>query len=100
MSDSSIKEIRKKRGLTQVQLAQLLGVTQGAVQKLETGENDLTGKMLKKLATILNVEPWELLPKDMQPDISPDEMEIIRAVRKSKEVTAKINEVSSTNKAS
>lgn len=100
MSDSSIKEIRKKRGLTQVQLAQLLGITQGAVQKLETGENDLTGKMLKKLATILNVEPWELLPKDMQPDISPDEMEIIRAVRKSKEVVAKTDEVSSTNKAS
>jgi len=100
MSDSSIKEIRKKRGLTQVQLAQLLGVTQGAVQKLETGENDLTGKMLKKLATILNVEPWELLPKDMQPDISPDEMEIIRAVRKSKEVVAKTEEISSTNKAS
>lgn len=100
MSDSSIKEIRKKRGLTQVQLAQLLGVTQGAVQKLETGENDLTGKMLKKLATILNVEPWELLPKDMQPDISPDEMEIIRAVRRSKEVVVKTEEISSTNKAS
>lgn len=100
MSDSSIKEIRKKRGLTQVQLAQLLGVTQGAVQKLETGENDLTGKMLKKLATILNVEPWELLPKDMQPNISPDEMEIIRAVRRSKGTVVKTEEISSTNKAS
>ena len=94
MSDSSIKEIRKKRGLTQVQLAQLLGVTQGAVQKLETGENDLTGKMLKKLATILNVEPWELLPKDMQPNISPDEMEIIRAVRRSKGTVVKTEEIS------
>ena len=99
MSENSIKEIRKRKGITQVQLAQMLGVTQGAVQKLETGENDLTGKMLRKLASVLNVEPWELLPKDMQPNITSEEMEILRAVRKAKEVTVKTDEISSTPKA-
>jgi len=99
MSENSIKEIRKRKGITQVQLAQMLGVTQGAVQKLETGENDLTGKMLRKLASVLNVEPWELLPKDMQPNITSEEMEILRAVRKAKEVTAKTDNIPSTSKA-
>ena len=99
MSENSIKEIRKRKGITQVQLAQMLGVTQGAVQKLETGENDLTGKMLRKLASVLNVEPWEILPKDMQPNITSEEMEILRAVRKAKEVTVKTDNIPSTPKA-
>lgn len=94
MSDNCIKEIRKRKGITQVELARLLGVTQGAVQKLETGINDLTTKMMKKLAEVLNVEPWELLPKEMQPNITPEEAEVLRAVRKAKEVTAKTSEVS------
>lgn len=99
MSDNCIKEIRKRKGITQVQLAEMLGVTQGAVQKLETGINDLTSKMMKKIAEVLNVEPWELLPKEMQPSITPEEAEILRAIRKAKEVTAKTDEVSPTTKA-
>jgi transcriptional regulator with XRE-family HTH domain len=100
MSENCIKEIRKRKHITQVELAQKLGISQGAIQKLETGERGLDLDWIEKISKALNVKPWELLPKEMQPDISPDEMEIIRAVRKSKEVTAKINEVSSTNKAS
>lgn len=100
MSENCIKEIRKLKGITQVELAKMLGVTQGAVQKLESGENDLTGKMLKKLATVLNVDAWQLLPKDMQPNITADEMEVLRAIRKAKEITSQQNEVSQTTKAS
>lgn len=94
--ESSIKEIRKRKGITQVQLAQMLGITQSGVQKLESGINDLTTKMMKKLAEVLDVEPWELLPKDMQPKISPEEQEILRTIRKVKSS----NDISSTTKAS
>ena len=96
MDGNCIKEIRKRKGITQVELAKLLDVTQGAVQKLESGENDLTGKMLKKLADVLNVEPWELLPKEMQPNITPEEMEVLRAIRKAKETVAKTENLSQT----
>lgn len=96
MDGNCIKEIRKRKGITQVELAKLLDVTQGAVQKLESGENDLTGKMLKKLANVLNVEPWELLPKEMQPNITPEEMEVLRAIRKAKETVAKTENLSQT----
>lgn len=90
-----IKEIRKRRGITQLELAEKLGITQSGVQKLESGRNDLTTKMMRKLAEVLDVEPWELLPKDMQPNISPEEQEILRTIRKVKSA----NEVSSTTKA-
>lgn len=98
MTENCIKEIRKRKGITQVQLAQMLGVTQGAVQKLETGINDLTTKMIKKLAEVLNVEPWELLPKDMQPNITPEEAEVLRAIRKAK-LSNQATDNISTNKA-
>lgn len=100
MSENCIKEIRKRKNITQVELAKRLGISQGAIQKLETGERGLDLEWIDKISKALNVKPWELLPKEMQPDISPDEMEIIRAVRKSKAIDSQQNNVSTTTKAS
>lgn len=100
MSENCIKEIRKRKNITQVELAKRLGISQGAIQKLETGERGLDLEWIEKISKALNVKPWELLPKDMQPDISPDEMEIIRAVRKSKAIDSQQNNISTKTKAS
>ena len=40
LAKNRIRELRKERGLTQVELAKMLGVTQNAIYKLETGESD------------------------------------------------------------
>jgi len=98
MEENRIKYYRKLRKMTQVQLADALGVTQGAIQKLESGIADLDTKWMRKLSNILHVKPYELLPLDMQPqeDITPEEKEIIRMIRKSKEPD---NNVPATNKA-
>ena len=100
MSENCIKEIRKRKNITQVELAKRLSISQGAIQKLETGERGLDLEWIEKISKALNVKPWELLPKDMQPDISPDEMEIIRAVRKSKAIDSQQNNISTKTKAS
>ena len=91
-----IKELRKLRKMTQQELARILDVTQGAIQKLEKGERGLDIDWMRKIAQALNVEPWELLPKDMQPNISPEEQEILRTIRKVKSS----NDLQSTTKAS
>ena len=44
-----LKYARKKKGLTQVELAELLGITQTSYQRMETGEHNL------KMATIYNI---------------------------------------------
>lgn len=67
-----LKQIRKEKGFSQQELAKGLGVTQGTIQKIESGKNDLTLKMMKKLSEFLNIEPWQLLPKDMQPSVYHD----------------------------
>jgi len=64
-----LKELRKQRSLTQTQLAKMVGVAQGSIQKLENGEITLDVKWLKRLSEVLHVPPYELLPENMQPQI-------------------------------
>lgn len=94
-----IREIRKQKGLTQQELADKVGVSQTQIGRWETSERGLDIDVLPVIAKSLNVEPWELLPREMQPNITPEEAEILRAVRKAKEVTAKTDEVLPTTKA-
>jgi transcriptional regulator with XRE-family HTH domain len=52
---------RRKRGLTQRQLAQLAGVAHTTVQQLESLRRGAYPQTLRKLALALRVEPKELL---------------------------------------
>lgn len=83
-----IKELRKKKELTQEQLAQMLGVTQNAIYKLEAGESDLDMEWMEKISEALNVKPYELLPLEWQPQpISEEEQELLALFRKKSTVT-------------
>lgn len=83
MSENRIRYLRKLRKLTQVELAERLGVSHSAVQKLEAGTVDLDTKWMKQLSTALDVKPYELLPLEWQPEeITPEEREMLRMVRK------------------
>lgn len=54
-------ELRKARGLTQVEMAERLGTTQSFVSKYERGELRLHGALIIKLADALRVSTDELL---------------------------------------
>ncbi len=51
-----ITELRKKRGLTQSELAHQLGTSQSAVNRMESGKQNLSMEMLHKLSKALNRE--------------------------------------------
>jgi transcriptional regulator with XRE-family HTH domain len=55
-----IKKLRKKRGLTQKQLAEKLGVQQTTISMWETGANRPNVDMLKPLAKILKCKVEDL----------------------------------------
>ena len=83
MEQNRIKELRKERKITQVQLAKILNTSQGTIQKLETGQVPLDTRWMRNISSALCVEPYELLPLDMQPkEITPEEREILRMIRK------------------
>lgn len=58
---NKILTLRKKRNLSQSQLAEQVGVTNKAVSKWETGKAKPTTNVLRKLAALFQVEVEELL---------------------------------------
>jgi len=53
--------LRKERGITQIEMAELLGVSQANVSDYERGELRLHGELLVRLARILKVSADEIL---------------------------------------
>ena len=55
-----IKEIRKKRGLSQEKLSELVDIEQNTLSYIETGNKFCSAETLEKLIIALKIEPEEL----------------------------------------
>lgn len=55
-----IKEIRKKRGLTQEKLAELAGIETPSLSNIENDKNYPNNETLEKLSDALKIRPYEL----------------------------------------
>jgi len=55
-----ISQVRKQRGFTQMQFAEMLGISTNALGIIETGNGFLTAETLEKILFHLNIEPDEL----------------------------------------
>lgn len=56
-----ISEIRKARGLTQQELADIVGASKPHISGVENGKKNLNNHLLEKIADALGVEPYELI---------------------------------------
>jgi transcriptional regulator with XRE-family HTH domain len=56
-----IAEWRKRRKLSQAELAEALGTTQSTVHRLESGGQELTEDWMMRIANALNISPVDLL---------------------------------------
>ena len=57
----NVKDARTRSDLTQVEVAQALGIHQSAYSRIERGRQCITADQLLTLATILNVRPEILI---------------------------------------
>ena len=55
-----VKEFRKQRKITQEKLAEIIGVDNGDISKLEVGQNFPSISTLERIADALGVELYEL----------------------------------------
>ena len=70
-----LRDLRRKRELTQEQLAVALGVTRGQIGHLETGTRGISVPDAVKLAKALGVTLDELIPVDEHGDfVEPQDM--------------------------
>ena len=58
-----IKELRKKKGVQQKELALVIGVAQPTVSEWESGKKDPSGERLKKLSEYFEVDELVILGK-------------------------------------
>jgi DNA-binding XRE family transcriptional regulator len=58
---NNIAKIRKRKGLTQMELAELVGVNRFHISKIERGKRTPSVKLLIKIADVLNVSLDDLL---------------------------------------
>lgn len=65
-----IREIRKRQGITQAELADRINSTRANIARFETGKHDPQLSTVAKLAEALGVEPAELI--DWEGEESPD----------------------------
>ena len=59
-----IKEWRKHRSLTQLQLAERIGIDKGYVSKIENGKRRYDQPFLEAAAEVLRCEPADLIMRD------------------------------------
>ncbi len=80
----NIKEMRKRKGLSQVKLAKMAGISQAALSAIERLDNTPSTYTIKKIADVLNCTVAELLgeEKEVQTDqLTSDERKIIKIYR-------------------
>jgi len=63
-----LKEIRKRRGVTQVDLAQRLGIHQSLISQYESGSVRLHGALIVRFAQALQTTPDEILAISHAPE--------------------------------
>jgi transcriptional regulator with XRE-family HTH domain len=63
-----LKEIRKRRGVSQVDLARKLGIHQSLISQYECGYLRLHGSLIVRLANALQTTPDEILAVEANPD--------------------------------
>ena len=63
---SIIKELRKEKGLTQPELANLLGVSKGIISLWENDINEPKASYIKKMAAVFNVSADYILGIDYE----------------------------------
>ena len=80
---AKIKALRVERGLSQNELAALIGVTSAAISNWEAGTREnIRGKALFSLASALGVGPEDLLARPQAAEIQPvDELQLMSVYR-------------------
>ena len=66
----SLKEIRRRHGLSQIDLSRRSGVAQNTISDIETGRREPRPSTLRKLAKSLGVEVADFYPETSHPKVS------------------------------
>lgn len=79
-----IKEIRTRKGMTQEKLAELVGIGERNLSKIECGNNFITAETLSNILPALDIEASELFSFKHLEDTEELKEELINAIQSDK----------------
>ena len=88
-----IRKYREEIGISQKELAQKIGVSNGRVSNWEQGINRPDADMLAEICIVLNVSPSLLLDVHINDDFSDKERKVINAYRCKKDMQKAVNKL-------
>jgi len=89
---SRIRKYREKKGISQTELAQMLGIKNNRVSNWEQGHNRPDADILTKLCYVLDVSPSELLGVQLTDnELSEQERKVVAAYRAKPDLQQAVN---------
>lgn len=82
-----IKQFRKKRNLTQQELADIVNMEVKSLSRIESGHNYPQYDNLVALSNALQIQPWELYFNGAKKDINKMREEIVKAMETDEKIT-------------
>ena len=78
---NALFQIREKKGLTQKDVADLIGTTPNQISRLETGNRKLAPEWLERLSSALKCTKAELLGEEPEAGLNPEELKLLEDFR-------------------
>lgn len=86
-----IRELRKKKGISQTQLGNEIGVSSKSISMIESGQNKPTVQQIEELSKFFNVTTdYLIFGIENTKDIEPIEREILRTIRDDRTLYGKL----------
>ena len=94
-----IKELRKKKGLNQSEIGEIIGLTYSTVSSIESERCEPTSKVIMKLSELFEVSTdYLLFGVESEQIISENEHEILNVLRGDKDMTEAVMKVTKIKK--
>ncbi len=94
-----IKELRKKKGLNQSEIGEIIGLTYSTVSSIESERCEPTSKVIMKLSELFEVSTdYLLFGIESEQIISENEQEILDVLREDKAMTEAVMKVTKIKK--
>lgn len=84
---NNLRKIRKKKGLTQQELADMVGVSRQLICYMEKGKYNITNSIIKKMSKALEISPVEIMGVDnfkFMPKTEEEKEYVIKIVKEGK----------------
>lgn len=86
-----IRELRKRKKISQTELAEMTGINSNSISKIENGQNNPTIQQIEALSKFFNVSTdYLIFGIESKKDIEPIEREILNTIRDDKTLYGKM----------